>query len=101
MGSGGDRGAEPHAALHWKTALKFCSPTMRRHLIQLPSRHRTSRSLNTLLASTWTCASCRRQSDIRRGFAGDMKEKPYYVTTPIFYVNAGMMSFITLFYYTP
>lgn len=40
----------------------------------------------------WTCASCKNgRTTPRCGFATapEQTQKPYYVTTPIFYVNAG------------
>ncbi|KAJ5096093.1 hypothetical protein NUU61_005449 [Penicillium alfredii] len=40
----------------------------------------------------WTCASCKNgRTTPRRGFATapEQPQKPYYVTTPIFYVNAA------------
>lgn len=43
--------------------------------------------------SPWICSSCRARSAPRRTAATSAKseqEKPYYLTTPIFYVNAGM-----------
>ena len=48
---------------------------------------------------SWKCASCkngRPTSILRRSFATapeDAYKKPYYVTTPIFYVNAGMFCY--------
>ena len=41
----------------------------------------------------WVCQSCRTNSQPRASFSGSRSslEKPYYITTPIFYVNAGKM----------
>ncbi|KAH7062091.1 tRNA synthetases class I (M)-domain-containing protein [Macrophomina phaseolina] len=40
-------------------------------------------------ATSWTCASCKVRAVPRRSLANSADEKPYYVTTPIFYVNAA------------
>jgi hypothetical protein len=38
----------------------------------------------------WTCTSCQARSDRNRAISTQpAREKPYYVTTPIFYVNAA------------
>ncbi|KAF1987765.1 hypothetical protein K402DRAFT_420119 [Aulographum hederae CBS 113979] len=36
----------------------------------------------------WTCSSCRQRLPRTRNYATQHSSKPYYVTTPIFYVNA-------------
>ncbi|KAM5504658.1 methionyl-tRNA synthetase [Microsporum canis] len=44
-------------------------------------------------ACPWICSPCRRTAALNRGYATEAasgtKSKPYYVTTPIFYVNAA------------
>lgn len=43
-------------------------------------------------ATPWTCGSCQARSSRTRQFATQQStpdQKPYYITTPIFYVNAG------------
>ena len=40
----------------------------------------------------WQCAECRSRGCAQRGYSTpslSRLEKPYYITTPIFYVNAG------------
>jgi hypothetical protein len=57
----------------------------------------TPRRLASVSRASWTCPSCRLQSSFthRRWNSdaatteGSRNNKPYYLTTPIFYVNAG------------
>lgn len=63
-----------------------------------------SRATQLLNVRPWTCSTCRvgsaRPLPLRRGVATtpttntntNTPKKPYYVTTPIFYVNAGTVS---------
>jgi methionyl-tRNA synthetase len=48
----------------------------------------------TPLGNGWICRSCRRNRQSRATFSTSRssQEKPYYITTPIFYVNAGNVS---------
>lgn len=49
----------------------------------------------SLFRPNWICAGCRSSAVSRRRYlttAPSNTTKPYYVTTPIFYVNAGMCS---------
>src|ERR1700679_924863 len=50
------------------------------------------------LGKGWVCHSCRTNSQPRVSFSSSRRslEKPYYITTPIFYVNAGMLALIAL-----
>lgn len=60
----------------------------------LRSLFRTSQLISS--RRPWTCTSCKHGWTIpRRGVATapQKSKKPYYVTTPIFYVNAGEYSF--------
>lgn len=45
-----------------------------------------------LWTSDWVCKSCRTNLAVRPRYSSTKTplEKPYYITTPIFYVNAGM-----------
>jgi len=51
----------------------------------------------------WVCRSCHSQFTAVRRFAiaPTPTEKPYYVTTPIFYVNAGTRSSKLVFVMVP
>jgi methionyl-tRNA synthetase len=56
---------------------------------------RSSRKAN------WVCKECRRNlssTAVRRSAASAAsgQQKPFYVTTPIFYVNAGLYSYAVL-----
>src|SRR5271155_4573886 len=46
---------------------------------------------NSQWTTDWVCTACRTRSAPRAAFSSSNRslEKPYYVTTPIFYVNAG------------
>jgi methionyl-tRNA synthetase len=60
--------------------------------ISIPAFRGALRSRNKVsLASGWVCQSCRTNSQPRAAFSSSRRslEKSYYITTPIFYVNAG------------
>jgi methionyl-tRNA synthetase len=60
--------------------------------ISVPAFRGTLRSRNKVsLASGWVCQSCRTNNQPHATFSSSRRslEKPYYITTPIFYVNAG------------
>ena len=42
----------------------------------------------------WICTSCKFRAVIARTYSTELStsEKPYYITTPIFYVNAGTIA---------
>lgn len=56
------------------------------HILRTSSQPMTK----ALWAANWVCKSCRTKAllPVRR-LKTDASAKPYYVTTPIFYVNAG------------
>ncbi|KAM3479508.1 hypothetical protein MY5147_001703 [Beauveria neobassiana] len=56
-----------------------------------PFRCAQLRPLRPLLRPSWICASCRPNGPLPRRWnsSAQTKEKPFYVTTPIFYVNAA------------
>lgn len=37
----------------------------------------------------WICRDCRARTRVRWQHSASSTEKPYYITTPIYYVNAG------------
>ncbi len=41
------------------------------------------------LNSQWICRDCRARTRVRWQHSASSTEKPYYITTPIYYVNAG------------
>src|ERR1700730_9314092 len=60
--------------------------------ISLPALRGALRpSLKGQLGNGWVCQSCRANSQPWATFSSSRRslEKPYYITTPIFYVNAG------------
>ncbi|KAI0169648.1 hypothetical protein GGR52DRAFT_550861 [Hypoxylon sp. FL1284] len=57
------------------------------------SRHLSTIRAEPALRNRWICQSCRGRAQQRKLFSSsaalaEAKDKPYYVTTPIFYVNA-------------
>jgi hypothetical protein len=48
--------------------------------------------------SNWICQSCQVKNGSKAYFSSSSRllEKPYYVTTPIFYVNAGKIQIVIL-----
>ncbi|EHA57079.1 methionyl-tRNA synthetase [Pyricularia oryzae 70-15] len=61
--------------------------------LTLPRIRKLSRLPSALTRATtlWTCSSCRHQANSgwRRMASTEAAKKPFYVTTPIFYVNAS------------
>ena len=45
------------------------------------------------LNSQWVCHDCRARTRVRWQHSASSTEKPYYITTPIYYVNAGDYGF--------
>jgi len=47
--------------------------------------------LNTLRTSPWICNACNTRQSRTRQYSSPHtpEQKPFYITTPIFYVNAG------------
>jgi hypothetical protein len=74
----------------WSVAMEFAKAASARRLLRWQSTLTRPRS--------WVCSSCRSNSAVAsRRFSSESPslpappaDKPYYVTTPIFYVNAGM-----------
>ncbi|KAJ2966287.1 hypothetical protein NQ176_g10220 [Zarea fungicola] len=58
-----------------------------------PLRGLQSRPLQRLSKAAWICPSCHPNNHPSRRWnsSAQAKEKPFYVTTPIFYVNSGML----------
>lgn len=59
-----------------------------------PLRGVSLKPLQRLSRLAWICPSCRPNGPLSRRWnsSAQPKEKPFYVTTPIFYVNAGMQA---------
>lgn len=58
---------------------------------QLPFRYATA-VLSRSVRVSWTCRACKRNlssTALRHAVANTQSPKPFYVTTPIFYVNAA------------
>ena len=83
------------------------SSTMRTRLLTPFHGLSVRQRVSLIPARGWICSSCRASLPLRprRKFASNArtastetttKEKPYYITTPIFYVNAGTSSFMQL-----
>lgn len=59
-----------------------------------PLRGVQGKPLQRLSTPAWICPSCQPSGPLSRRWnsSAQTKEKPFYVTTPIFYVNAGMQA---------
>ena len=45
------------------------------------------------LNGQWVCHDCRARTRVRWQHSASNTQKPYYITTPIYYVNAGDYAF--------
>lgn len=81
----------------WSSAMSTSKPAMNpRHLASV-FRGRIRPGNRSNWQAYWICKSCRSNAQPRVSFSssGRSFEKPYYVTTPIFYVNAGNSTSLT------
>jgi hypothetical protein len=68
--------------------LRAMNPVLRR---QIRPRNKSLRT------NDWVCKSCRTKPPPRvRPLSTRTSAKPYYITTPIFYVNAGVLRFLVV-----
>jgi hypothetical protein len=88
--------AEPHLIFQQYDTFSFAgNHAMNLRAINPVLRGQIRPRNNSLWTNDWVCKSCRTKPPLRvRALNTQTSAKPYYITTPIFYVNAGMLRFL-------
>ena len=90
--------AEPHLIFQQYERVSFADThAMNLRAINPVLRGQICPGNNALWTNNWVCKSCRTKPPPRvRALNTQTSAKPYYITTPIFYVNAGMLWFLVV-----